>query len=87
MNSNISLNTLLTNLARKNNDENVNYELEYALKFTESEEFSKFIEILFKECTLDNFTDEFITTFKPIVPIKNVYFRHFKNLSDGSEIF
>lgn len=87
MNSNISLNTLLTNLARKNNDENVNYELEYALKFTEPEEFSKFIEILFKECTLDNFADEFITTFKPIVPIKNVYFRHFKNLSDGSEIF
>lgn len=87
MNSNISLNTLLTNLAKKSLNDNVNYELEYALKFTEVNEFSKFVEILFKECELESFADEFITTYTPIVPIKHVFFRHFKNVNDGSEIF
>lgn len=87
MNSNPTLNTLLSNLARKNIDDNINYELEYALKFTNSSEFSEFIKILNKECRLDNFADEFITTFKPKVPIKNVFFRYFKNINDNSEIF
>lgn len=87
MSSNAALNTLLNNLAKKRLNDNINYELEYALKFTETEEFTKFVEILFNECTLDSFADEFITTFKPNVPIQNVFFRHFKSVSDASEIF
>lgn len=87
MSSNAALITLLTNLAKKRVDNNINYELEYALKFTEAAEFTKFIKILFETCELDSFADEFITTYKPIVPIKNVFFRHFKSISDGSEIF
>lgn len=87
MNPNASLNNLLTNLARKSSNENINYELEYAVKFTQIEEFSEFIKILYNDCTLDSFADEFITTYRPVVPIKNVFYRHFKSFSDGSEIF